>query len=90
VQGCLALGIERGQHIAKIDRILGVPVEVIFDLAPLRDSPHVNDKVKLTETEIRMLSPMRLLGVSNCPPPEEGQRRLHNAADILAPSIMPH
>ncbi len=31
----------------------------VFDLAALRDSPHVNDKVKLTEVEIETLSPMR-------------------------------
>ena len=35
----------------------------VFELAPLRDSPHVNDKVKLTEVEIETLSPMRLPGV---------------------------
>ena len=36
----------------------------VFELAPLRDSPHVNDKVKLTEVEIETLSPMRLPGVN--------------------------
>ena len=35
----------------------------MFELAPLRDSPHVNDKVKLTEVEVETLSPMRLPGV---------------------------
>ena len=30
----------------------GVSISGVFDLAALRDSPHVNDKVKLTETEI--------------------------------------
>jgi hypothetical protein len=35
---------------------------VVFELNPLRDSPHVNDKVKLTEAEIQTLSPMRLPG----------------------------
>ena len=32
---------------------------VVFDLGALRDSPHVNDKVKLSEEEIQKLSPMR-------------------------------
>src|SRR5262249_16749540 len=31
----------------------------VFDLGALRDSPHVNDKVKLCEEEIQKLSPMR-------------------------------
>ena len=31
----------------------------VFELAPLRDSPHVNDKLNLTEVEIETLSPMR-------------------------------
>ena len=38
----------------------GVCISGVFDLAHLRDSPHVNDKVKLTETEVEELSPMRL------------------------------
>src|SRR5947209_11521548 len=29
------------------------------ELAPLRDSPQVNDKLKLTEVEVETLSPMR-------------------------------
>jgi arylformamidase len=37
----------------------GLAISGVFDLAALRDSPHVNDKVKLTETEIETLSPMR-------------------------------
>jgi arylformamidase len=37
----------------------GVSISGVFDLAALRDSPHVNDKVKLTEMEIETLSPMR-------------------------------
>ena len=32
----------------------------VFDLAALRDSPHVNDVMKLTEAEVETLSPMRL------------------------------
>jgi hypothetical protein len=41
----------------------GLPISGVFELAPLRDSPHVNDKVKLTEVEIETLSPMRLPGI---------------------------
>jgi len=37
----------------------GVSISGVFDLAALRDSPHVNDKVKLTEKEIETLFPMR-------------------------------
>jgi acetyl esterase/lipase len=37
----------------------GLAISGVFDLAALRDSPHVNDKVKLTEAEIENLSPMR-------------------------------
>ncbi len=37
----------------------GVAISGVFDLAALRNSPHVNDKVKLTEKEIETLSPMR-------------------------------
>jgi arylformamidase len=42
----------------------GLAISGVFELAPLRDSPHVNDNVKLTETEIETLSPMRLPGVN--------------------------
>ena len=42
----------------------GLSISGVFDLAPLRDSPHVNDKVKLTELEIETLSPMRRPGVN--------------------------
>jgi arylformamidase len=38
----------------------GLAISGVFELAPLRDSPHVNDKVRLTEGEIETLSPMRL------------------------------
>jgi arylformamidase len=41
----------------------GLSISGVFDLAPLRDSPHVNDKVNLTEFEIETLSPMRRPGV---------------------------
>jgi arylformamidase len=44
--------------------VAGLAVSGVYDLAPLRDSPHVNDKVKLTEVEIRTLSPVRLPGVN--------------------------
>jgi arylformamidase len=37
----------------------GLAISGVFDLGALRDSPHVNDKVKLTEDEILKLSPMR-------------------------------
>jgi len=40
----------------------GLTISGVFELAPLRDSPHVNDKVRLTETEIETLSPIRLPG----------------------------
>ncbi len=32
----------------------------IYDLGHLRDSPHVNDVMKFTDEELRMLSPLRL------------------------------
>jgi acetyl esterase/lipase len=38
----------------------GLSISGVFELAPLRDSPSVNDKVKLTEVEVATLSPMRL------------------------------
>ena len=37
----------------------GLTISGVFDLAALRDSPHVNDKVRLSEQEIQKLSPMR-------------------------------
>src|SRR5262249_18397973 len=37
----------------------GLAISGVFDLGALRDSPHVNDKVKLGEEEIQNLSPMR-------------------------------
>ena len=42
----------------------GLALSGVFELAPLRDSPHVNDQVRLSETEIETLSPMRLPGVA--------------------------
>jgi acetyl esterase/lipase len=42
----------------------GLAISGVFELAPLRDSPHVNDNVQLTEAEIETLSPMRLPGVN--------------------------
>src|SRR5262245_43567078 len=49
----------------------GLAISGVFDLGALRDSPHVNDKVKLSEEEIQKLSPMRRpivnkpLGIAN-------------------------
>jgi len=42
----------------------GLSISGVFELAPLRDSPQVNDKVKLTEVEVETLSPMRRLSVN--------------------------
>jgi arylformamidase len=42
----------------------GLSISGVFELAPLRDSPHVNDKVNLSEFEIETLSPMRRPGVN--------------------------
>lgn len=42
----------------------GLAISGVFELAPLRDSPHVNDRVRLTEAEIEGLSPMRLPAVA--------------------------
>jgi acetyl esterase/lipase len=41
----------------------GLAIAGVYELGPLRDSPHVNDKVQLTETEIETLSPMRRPGI---------------------------
>ena len=37
----------------------GLSISGVFELAPLRDSPQVNDALKLTEVEVETLSPMR-------------------------------
>ena len=37
-----------------------VAISGVYDLAGLRDSPHVNDALKFTEVEVQTLSPMRL------------------------------
>jgi acetyl esterase/lipase len=37
----------------------GLAISGVFDLGALRDSPHVNDKAKLSEEEIQELSPIR-------------------------------
>ena len=42
----------------------GLSISGVFELAPLRDSPHVNDKVKLTEVEVQTLSPIRRTSVN--------------------------
>jgi dienelactone hydrolase len=48
--------------LASIHPIVSAAVAIsgIYDLAGLRDSPHVNDALKFTETEVQTLSPMRL------------------------------
>lgn len=58
-------GWSAGGHLTAL--LLGHPavkagfcISGVFDLGHLRDSPHVNDKLKLTETEVEELSPMRL------------------------------
>lgn len=38
----------------------GLAISGVFDLGHLKDSPHVNDKLQLTEEEVETLSPMRL------------------------------
>jgi arylformamidase len=43
--------------------VAGLSISGVFELAPLRDSPHVNDQVRLSEAEIETLSPMRRPGV---------------------------
>jgi acetyl esterase/lipase len=40
----------------------GLAISGVFDLGGLRDSPHVNDKLRLTEAEVETLSPMRRPG----------------------------
>lgn len=42
----------------------GLAISGVFDLAPLQQSPHVNDKVQLTDSEVESLSPLRLPGVA--------------------------
>ncbi len=37
-----------------------MPVSGLFELGPLRDVPSVNDKLRLTDTEVETLSPQRL------------------------------
>jgi acetyl esterase/lipase len=41
----------------------GLAISGVFDLGGLRDSPHVNDKLRLTEEEVAGLSPMRRPGI---------------------------
>ena len=53
-----------GIHVGSSQGGSWVVDSLSFDLAPLRDSPHVNDKVKLTELEIETLSPMRRPGIN--------------------------
>lgn len=42
----------------------GLAISGVFELAPLQASPHVNDKVQLTDVEVGTLSPLRLPGVA--------------------------
>lgn len=79
----------------------GLAISGVYDLAPLRDSPHVNDKVKLSEAEVEALSPMRLPGVdkslsiaygsSELPGMVESSRDYHavRAAEHLAGDLVP-
>ena len=39
--------------------VAGLAISGVFELAPLRESPHVNDLVRLSEDEIATLSPIR-------------------------------
>jgi arylformamidase len=65
IQGPIVVtGWSAGGHLTSF--ILGHPkvaaglaISGVFDLGALRDSPHVNDKVKLSEEEVENLSPMR-------------------------------
>lgn len=41
----------------------GLALSGVFDLAPLRDSPHVNDLLQLTDEEVATLSPVRIPSV---------------------------
>jgi hypothetical protein len=51
--------LRRRSWAARHRRAAGLAISGVFDLGALRDSPHVNDKVKLSEEEIQKLSPMR-------------------------------
>ena len=70
IKGPIVLsGWSAGGHLAALllghrRVVAGLAISGVFELAPLRDSPHVNDKVQLTEVEIETLSPMRLPGVN--------------------------
>lgn len=64
----IVTGWSAGGHLAALmlehrKVAAGLSISGVFDLAPLRDSPHVNDKVRLTEVEVETLSPMRRPGV---------------------------
>lgn len=56
----------------------GLAISGVFDLAHLRDSPHVNDKLALTEAEVQDLSPMRL------PMPEKPLTIAYGTAELPA------
>jgi hypothetical protein len=65
IQGpVIVTGWSAGGHLTSIildhpKVTAGLAISGVFDLGALRDSPHVNDKVKLSEEEIQTLSPMR-------------------------------
>ncbi len=57
-------GWSAGAHLAAclIDHpavVAGMSISGVFDLAPLRQAPHVNDLVKLSDHEVATLSPLR-------------------------------
>ena len=66
IQGSVVLaGWSAGGHLTALllDHPLikaGLALSGVYDLAGLRDSPHVNDALQLSEAEIDTLSPMRL------------------------------
>jgi acetyl esterase/lipase len=66
IEGSLILtGWSAGGHLTAclIDHpavTAGLAISGVFDLAPLRDAPHVNDLVQLSVDEINRFSPIRL------------------------------
>ena len=62
VTGCTACGHLTAFLLDHPVVTAGLAISGVFELAPLRDSPHVNDQVQLSEEEIETLSPLRLPG----------------------------
>ena len=65
----IVTGWSAGGHLAALlldhPRVTaGVAISGLFELGPLRDVPHVNDQVQLTDTEVATLSPQRLPGLA--------------------------